>query len=152
MAITNLYGLASGHITVAAFDANTDYLFKNWQSLSSSELPWMPSTENLVGYPQRVRMGNGHVKDLGSILISPWTLVLTTTMCQYLDTTIFSGGDPSANVTVRTYDQVAGSWKTFNAIAIRPPLKVDTGLTPVANNAFLTYQLEFVDAEVAAAS
>lgn len=111
-------GIARGTLTEAAFDANPDYLLKNWRSLATgATFQFTASTQFQVDfYTRQQRALSGLTKGVGYFAVSPWIMVLDSNMSVYLDSTIFQGA-PSTAVTIKTYDTWRKQYWYFNCIA-----------------------------------
>lgn len=152
------YGLASGYITESAMDADTDNFLVNWQGLvtagdsSAISNAWNVTTLNGIEQgSQRLQSFDGTIREIGDLTLSSWTLNLSQDMLAYLNTTIFASGTaPSAQVTVKTYDQAFGTWDAYWAIVERPRyVQGSEGFDPVNNIYFRGYLLRFSFVSVA---
>lgn len=147
------YGIARGTLTQTAFDANTDYLLKNWQVLAGAGAKeFTADTESLIERSQRrVTTLGGRDYAIGTWRVSPWKILLNTTMSGYLETTIFNDAEVSSAVTFSHYDVYRDTWYIMNGYATYRPLTPDN-VTTQNNEWMLEYMIEFSNVTEASVS
>lgn len=151
------YGIKAGHVSKATLDADTDAFFVNWQALVTAgdataiSKRWSVSTSNAYQLGvQRVYGMDDRARDIGSASVAQWTLVLSTDMAKYLESTIFAGS-PDALVTIKTYDQYTGEWIAVQCIAERPR-NIESIYEPINNTYFRRFTILFRECNEAPAS
>lgn len=146
------YGLARGTLTQTTFDAQPNYLLKNWQVLAGAGAgEFTADTESIIEFSdRRVKTLSGRWYAVGAWRVSPWTMLLNTTMADYLETTIFQGEISSA-VTFSHYDVYRDTWYILNAYATYSEL-VPEQVTTQNNTWLLQYVISFNDVVEASVS
>jgi len=146
--MTTNIGIARGTLTQAAFDANTDYLLKNWRSLASgASFQFTAETQFMIDfYTRKTRAYSGITRGSGYSTISPWLMTMDSDMSVYLESTIFQG-EPSTAVTIKTYDVYRKAYYYFNCIATYEMLT--ESITNYSNRVMTGYRMMFNNAVIA---
>lgn len=137
------YGLARGELTAAAFNANTNYLLSNWKGLTGTgSLDFYAGTNATIERSARRVTGlNGRDYARGYWRVSPWTIIVNTTMAQYIETTIWQG-DISTYCTFSHYDAERGTWYVLKGYATRVEM-IPENITTRNNNLLRGYRVKF---------